>query len=158
MGLPEVRDIGAVMPHGGTMLLIDRLLAHDEDSVSVELRVAADGLFHVDGGIPSYVGIEYMAQAVACWAGCRARRRGLAPPIGFLLGTRRYDCIVPLFASGSLLRVEARREILGENGLGVFACRILEGERVLATANVSVFEPPDAQAYLDEEACTRARE
>lgn len=142
-------DIASVMPHAGAMLLIDRLLEHDEDSVVVELRVPDHGPFHVDRGVPAYVGVEYMAQAVACWAGCRARSRGLPPAIGFLLGTRRYDCAVPLFTPGMVLRLEARCEILGENGLGMFACRILHGERVLATANVSVFEPADAQAYLD---------
>jgi predicted hotdog family 3-hydroxylacyl-ACP dehydratase len=152
MAAHDCPDIASVMPHGGAMLLIDRLLEHDEDSVAVELRVPSDGLFHADGGMPAYVGVEYMAQAVACWAGCRARSRGLPPAIGFLLGTRRYDCAVPRFPSGMVLRVEARCEILGENGLGMFACRILHEERVLATANVSVFEPTDAQAYLDENA------
>ena len=58
---------------------------------------------------------------------------------------------MPVFASGSLLRVEARRELLGENGLGVFACRILAGDEEIATANVSVFEPPDALAYMENE-------
>lgn len=147
-----VLDIATVAPHAGAMLLLDRVIDHDDEGIVAELRVPFDGLFHVDGGVPAYVGIEYMAQAVACWAGCRARGRGEPPPIGFLLGSRRYDCTVPLFASGALLRVEARREILGENGLGVFACRILSEGEELATANVSVFEPPDAQAYLDNEA------
>ncbi|WP_084087441.1 beta-ketoacyl-ACP synthase [Aerolutibacter daejeonensis] len=144
-------DIEQVIPHRGTMLLVDRLVHWDDETVAVELAVPADSPFHVDGGVPAYVGVEYMAQAVACWAGCHARARGAPPPIGFLLGTRRYECAVPLFSSGLQLRVEARREILGENGLGVFACRILAADRELATANVSVFEPPDAMAYLENE-------
>jgi len=149
---PAIADIEYVIPHRGAMLLLDRVLGYDADGIAVELRVPGDGPFHVEGGVPAYVGIEYMAQAVACWAGCMARKRGEAPPIGFLLGSRRYASAVPLFASGRRLRVEARREILGENGLGVFACRILEDGRELATANVSVFEPPDAAAYLEHEA------
>lgn len=144
-------DIEQVIPHRGTMLLVDRLVHWDEETVAVELTVPSDSPFHVDGGVPAYVGVEYMAQAVACWAGCQARGRGEPPPIGFLLGTRRYECAVPLFSSGLHLRVEARREILGENGLGVFACRILAADGELATANVSVFEPPDAMAYLENE-------
>jgi predicted hotdog family 3-hydroxylacyl-ACP dehydratase len=48
-----------------------------------------------------------------------------------------------------LLRVEATRELLGDNGLGMFSCRILGDGEELATANVSVFEPPDAMAYLE---------
>lgn len=145
-------DIEHVIPHRGTMLLVDRLVHWDDETVAVELTVPAESPFHVDGGVPGYVGVEYMAQAVACWAGCHARTRGEPPPLGFLLGTRRYECAVPLFRSGQVLRVEARREILGENGLGVFACRILAADRELATANVSVFEPPDAMAYLENEA------
>lgn len=144
-------DIEQVIPHRGAMLLVDRLAHWDEETVAVELTVPDDSPFHVDGGVPAYVGVEYMAQAVACWAGCQARGRGEPPPIGFLLGTRRYECVVPLFSSGLHLRVEARREILGENGLGVFACRILSADGELATANVSVFEPPDAMAYLENE-------
>jgi hypothetical protein len=49
------------------------------------------------------------------------------------------------------LRIEARRELFGENGLGMFSCRILEGERELARANLSVFEPPDPAAFLESQ-------
>ena len=149
--MAPVFDIEQVIPHRGTMLLVDRLLDWSDDTVAVELRVPAESPFHVDGGVPAWVGVEYMAQAVACWAGCQAREQDRPPPIGFLLGTRRYDCAVPVFASGSLLRVEARRELLGENGLGVFACRIVAGDEEIATANVSVFEPPDAWAYMEND-------
>jgi hypothetical protein len=45
--------------------------------------------------------------------------------------------------------VEAQCELMGENGLGMFACRILAGDVELAVANVSVFEPRDAMAYLE---------
>lgn len=148
---PAIHDIEQVIPHRGTLLLLDRVLEYDAESIAVELCVPTDSPFHVEGGVPAYVGVEYMAQAVACWAGCHARARGEPPPLGFLLGTRRYECAMPLFSSGLHLRVEARREILGENGLGVFACRILAADRELATANVSVFEPPDAMAYLENE-------
>jgi len=37
---------------------------------------------------------------------------------------------------------------MGDNGLGMFACSILDGDEELAVANVSVFEPPDPDAYL----------
>lgn len=146
-----IHDIEQVIPHRDTLLLVDRVLDYGEETITVELRVPAESPFHVEGGVPAWVGVEYMAQAIACWAGCHAREQGRPPSIGFLLGTRRYESVTPLFSSGSLLRVEARRELLGENGLGVFACRILAGEQELATANVSVFEPPDAMAYLESE-------
>ena len=53
-----------------------------------ELVVPEAGLFVEDGQVPAWVGIEYMAQAIAAWAGCRARAAGKPPQLGFLLGSR----------------------------------------------------------------------
>lgn len=148
MHADSIHDIETVIPHRGTLLLLNQVLEYDDEAITVALEVPLDGPFHDDGGVPAYIGLEYMAQAVACWAGCQARARGLPPPLGFLLGSRRYVCAVSRFAGGTRLRVEARRELMGDNGLGVFACRILAGKHELAAAHVSVYEPEDAQAYL----------
>ncbi|MFS8063840.1 MAG: hypothetical protein ACMG5Z_04545 [Luteimonas sp.] len=138
-----------MVPHSGRMLMVDELLEDDEDYVVVSARVRTDNLFADALGVPAWVGIEYMAQAVAAWAGCRALSRGQPARIGFLLGTRRYDSHCAHFRFGAQLRIEAKRELFGENGLGMFACRILEDGRELARANVSVFEPPDPAAFLE---------
>jgi len=142
-------DIEAVVPHRGRMRLVDHLLANDPDSVTVSAEIRADNLFADAHGVPVWVGIEYMAQAIAAWAGCRALSRKEPVKIGFLLGTRRYDSHCQHFTFGAQLRIEATRELFGDNGLGMFSCRILEGESELARAHVSVFEPPDPEAFLD---------
>ena len=143
-------DIESVLPHRGTMRLVDRVLEHDEENIAVEARVRPDGPFHAEGGMPAHVGVEFMAQAIACWAGIRARARGLAPPLGFLLGTRRYECAVPAFAIGETLRVAAHRELMADSGLAVFSCTISASGLLLASASISVFEPADADAYLHQ--------
>ncbi|MCK7500424.1 MAG: hypothetical protein MZW92_66745 [Comamonadaceae bacterium] len=63
---------------------------------------------------------------------------------------RRYTAHRDAFPAGITLRVEARCELVGDNGLGQFACRIAtrDGEE-LASAMVSVFEPPPAPPTLD---------
>lgn len=149
MSMPLPDDIDAVLPHRDSMRLIHRVVAWEDASIAVEVDVPAQGLFCTPNGVPAWVGVEYMAQAIAAWAGCRARHAGRAPSIGFLLGTRRYTAHQPFFAAGRCLRVEANCELLGENGLGMFACRILAGDIEMAVANVSVFEPTDAMAYLE---------
>ncbi|WP_295558588.1 hotdog family protein [uncultured Stenotrophomonas sp.] len=141
--------IEEVVPHRQDMCLLQRILRWDQDSIEAELVVPATGLFIEDGEMPAWIGIEYMAQAIAAWAGCRARAAGGVPQLGFLLGSRRYSSQRSGFPSGSRLRVQARRELLGDNGLGLFACRILAGEEEWAVANVSVYEPADAKAYLE---------
>ncbi len=147
MWLPD--DIDSVLPHKDSMRLIDRVVAWGPESIAVEVDVPGSGPLTTADGVPAWVGVEYMAQAIAAWAGCRARQEGRDPSIGFLLGTRRFTAHSPTFAAGSCLRVEAHCELMGENGLGMFACRILAGDEELAVANVSVYEPLDAMAYLE---------
>ena len=141
--------IEEVVPHRQDMCLLECITQWDQDAIEAELVVPATGLFIEDGEMPAWIGIEYMAQAIAAWAGCRARAAGSVPQLGFLLGSRRYSSQRSGFPSGSRLRVQARRELLGDNGLGLFACRILAGEEEWAVANVSVYEPADAKAYLE---------
>ena len=79
--------IEQVVPHRGRMLFVDELLESDVDAVVVSAEVRPDNLFADERGVPAWVGIEYMAQAIAAWAGCRALARGEPARIGFLLPT-----------------------------------------------------------------------
>ena len=130
------------VPHRGPMSLLDRVEHCDASSIVATLRVPADGLFGGPDGVPAWVGIEYMAQTVAAWSGARARAGGGSPRIGYLLGSRRYEAAVPAFAAGAELTVLAQSELMADNGLGMFDCRIEQDGRVLATGRLSVFEPP----------------
>jgi predicted hotdog family 3-hydroxylacyl-ACP dehydratase len=151
-------EMDAWVPHRGAMSLLDTVIHSDEQGIEARVRVPDYGLFSVDGGVPAWVGIEYMAQAVAAWSGARARTAGGSPKIGYLLGSRRYEAAVPLFPAGAELRVLGQCELLGENGLGMFDCRIEHDGRVLATARLSVFEPPENQEEGAPSGATRERE
>ncbi|PTT82843.1 3-hydroxylacyl-ACP dehydratase [Pelomonas sp. HMWF004] len=146
--LPPISEL---VPHQGPMCLLDRLLAVEGDRLSAEVVVPAKGLFSRDGGVGAWVGIEYMAQSVAAWAGWQARALGQPPRIGLLLGTRRYRCSVPQFASGQRLQVDIERCFQADNGLGQFECRIQAGGVELAAALLTVFGPEDPTALLNGE-------
>lgn len=137
-----------LVPHRGDMSWLDTVVAVDEDGIVAQSCVRSDSYFVRDGVLPVWVGVEYMAQAVAAWAGHRAYSQGTPVKIGFLLGTRRFDVWRQGFDVGDVLRIEARCELMGDNGLGMFACRIVVDGEVVASANVSVFEPPDEAAFL----------
>ena len=62
-----------VVPHRQDMCLLERITQWDQDAIEAELVVPEAGLFVEDDQVPAWVGIEYMAQAIAAWAGCRAR-------------------------------------------------------------------------------------
>ncbi|MEY2838695.1 MAG: hypothetical protein RJB60_994 [Pseudomonadota bacterium] len=138
-----------LVPHRGDMRWLDTVVSANHDAVVAESTIRPDSFFVRDGALPVWVGVEFMAQAVAIWAGHRGLQHGRAARIGLLLGTRRYDVYRQAFRVGDRLRIEARCEFMGDNGLGMFACRILVDDDVVAQANLSVFEPPDEAAFLN---------
>lgn len=138
-----------LVPHRDAMCFLHSVLSADASNLVADLMVRGDGVFGDGSSVPAWVGIEYMAQAVAAWAGVRSAAGGGGPKLGFLLGTRRYNAYQPHFAHGSRLTVQVHCELLADNGLGMFSCRLLEGERLLADAQLSVFEPENADAFLE---------
>jgi predicted hotdog family 3-hydroxylacyl-ACP dehydratase len=146
MKLPDIRTL---LPHSGPMVLLDHVVAADANSLSAEVRVRADSLFCIDGGVGGWVGLEYMAQAIGAYAGYRARLRGEPIRIGYLLGTRHYVCKQPRFAVGRVLKIHVKRVWQSDNDLASFDCRIDDESGELASANVTVFQSGDSGKILD---------
>ena len=145
MSIPDIR---LLLPHSGPMVLLDRVVYADEESLCAEVRIRPDSLFCTQGGIGAWVGLEYMAQAIGAYAGYTARLRGEPIKIGFLLGTRRYECARPLFAVGSLLKICVKRVLQNDDGLASFDCRIDDAHGQLANASMTVFQPTHVDAVL----------
>ncbi|KAA0949074.1 MULTISPECIES: hotdog family protein [unclassified Pseudomonas] len=142
--------LAELLPHAGDMILIDQVLAFDEEQIHTRLTVTPGGLFNLDdGSLPAWVGVELMAQSVAAWAGCRARQNGDEVGLGFLLGTRKFECNVERFPAGSELTIHGLCSLEDDNGMGVFECH-LTGPGIQASARLNVFRPPQAATYLAE--------
>ncbi|AJO76164.1 hotdog family protein [Pseudomonas chlororaphis] len=142
--------LAELLPHAGDMILIDRVLAFDEEQIRTSLTVRPGGLFNrADGSLPAWVGLELMAQSVAAYAGCHARSQGRPVALGFLLGTRKFECNVEHFPAGSELHIHALRSLQDDNGMGVFECH-LDAPGIHAVARLNVFCPPQADSYLNE--------
>jgi predicted hotdog family 3-hydroxylacyl-ACP dehydratase len=130
------------------MVLLDRVVFADEESLCAEVEIRSGGLFCTPQGVGGWVGIEYMAQAIGAYAGYEALGRGEPVKIGFLLGTRRYECSRPFFTPGTVLKVYVRRLLVNENGLGSFECHIDDRDGEVATATLTVFQPADIDELL----------
>lgn len=153
MTIPGIRQL---VPHAGPMVLLDRVLEADENAICATVGIDADSLFYSAdaGGVGCWVGVEYMAQAIAAHAGFLAWRKGHPIQVGFLLGARKYATTVPAFAAGSTLYVRAHLVLRGENGLSAFDCTIARspdaGAAALASATLTVFQPEDVEIFLQE--------
>lgn len=143
--------IAELIPHAGDMILIDQVLRFGDEDIETRLTVRSGGLFNqADGSLPAWVGIELMAQSVAAYAGCQARLLGEPVALGFLLGTRNFQCDVDRFPLGAELHIHATRSLQDDNGMGVFECR-LRGPGIDVIARLNVFRPPQVASYLHEE-------
>lgn len=131
-------NLSQILPHQGAMLLLDRILSWDECGLTAEVVIEERSTFFKDHGVPSWVGIEYMAQAVAAWGGVR----GEGPQVGFLLGVKKFSATGEFFPLGAVLTVEIRAKDKHDN-LGIFECRI-HSEATSAQGVISVYEgePP----------------
>ena len=141
----------SVVPHTGTMVLLDSIDHWQEDRLQASVTIRADAPFADAQGMPAWVGIELMAQTIAAFGGCRARRAGEAVKIGFLVGSRRYSVSQPYFPIGAHLQVNVKEIVSGEQGLSVFECSLQglgEQSAISASANINVFQPADPEQFL----------
>jgi predicted hotdog family 3-hydroxylacyl-ACP dehydratase len=143
--------IETLLPHRGVMLLLDGVLDDGPEFIRTQARTRRDAWYaDASGNMPAWVGIELMAQTIAAFVGLPRRRYGEALKIGFLLGTRKYSCTVPAFPGDAMLEINANLVFREANGLGAFDCSVIHAGEILARGAIKVFEPADAQRFIEE--------
>ncbi|GGO65896.1 MULTISPECIES: ApeP family dehydratase [Bowmanella] len=145
-------QIEDLIPHRPPMVLIDAMVAYDEQHAKCRVCIHPQVNFFDSAlnGVPAHVGMEYMAQTIAAFAGAQARDAGEPISVGFLLGSRKYECLHSHFANGTELLVSVEQLHREASGLGVFDCRIEAAGMVLAQAKINVFQPENASQYVRE--------
>ena len=149
MTTPCIPNIERLIPHRAPMLLIDRIVAATDDEVTAEACVDAASIFAVtDKGIPSYVGLEMMAQTVCAYDGIQRFNERPSPLVGFLLGCRKFTVRRPYLATGEVLTITAR-VLIHHGEMASFACHIRDGDTAdFAEASLNVYRPANPEAFL----------
>lgn len=147
----QVIALADLLPHAPPMVLLDRVVACDAQSMEAEVTINETSLFfeRVLDGVPAWVCIEYMAQAIAALGGLQARERNEGPRIGYLLGTRKLQLHAKVLYAGQTYRVLVQQVFSDDAGLANFACRLLRGDQLCAEAAVNIFVPPDNRQHRD---------
>ena len=152
---PTIEDllqqpIEAIIPHRGTMLLIDGVNAFSDETLSARATVHADAWYaDADGAMPAWIGIELMAQAIAAHVALLAMRGGGQTRPGVLLGSRSYKALQPTFARGAQLLIHVAELLRSEEGHGAYECTIHHGDVCCAEAVIKVFQPPNFQSFIE---------
>lgn len=140
-------EVAELVPHSGSMSLLDEIVDYGDDWLHATVKITSSSMFLDDKGVPSSVGIEYLAQAVAAYAGLQERKEGGKPKLGFLLGVRKYLCSTDYFPVGKTLLLQVTLEMEADNGLNVFQT-MLTAEGIEGSARLNVFQPDDAEKFL----------
>ena len=131
-------NVNDLVPHSGEIVLIDVIDHVEENALQARTTVRDDGLFNSTAdAVPAFMAVEYMAQAIAAWAGWRGSRSAEPVKPGLLLGARDFSADTPNLSVGTELAIEIERVLEMANGLGVFDCSV-KGEGVAVTARLSV--------------------
>lgn len=148
-------DLEKYLPHRTPMILVDSIVAATADSIVVKIIVRNDYPFVEDSDtktVGAWVGIEFIAQAVAVLSGLTQYEHGVAVKPGFLLGTRKYTSHVPYFNQGDELLVSLQRDFQSDQGLAAVSALIsdMQGKK-LCEAIVTLFQPNNSNDLFKHE-------
>ncbi|MDY0885218.1 hypothetical protein ACFPL7_02415 [Dongia soli] len=145
---PKDYPIESLLPHARPMILLDRVIERDSNQLIAEVMVRPGiPFFRPDKGIAAHVAVEWMAQACGAYVGARTLDAGMPVRVGFLLGTRDFNCRIAWFESGNILTVSTVLTYRQED-VAVFDCKVSRQDQVVAAAQLTVFQPADMAALL----------
>lgn len=146
------RPISHLLPHAEPMVLVHALVELGETWLVAAVDLSRPNLFTGAAGTPAYVALEYMAQAVAAYAGSQNLARNLPPQIGFLLGTREFTSAQVLLPSHGTALIRVDVVFAEEASVSLFECSMYLAEPPalrLASATLKVFQPSDLSAVIE---------
>jgi predicted hotdog family 3-hydroxylacyl-ACP dehydratase len=133
-------EIRTLIPHSGTMCLLDSVTEWDDRSIVCSSNTHRDpeNPLRRDGRLSAVHAFEYGAQAAAVHGGLRARSVGVTAPPGYLAALRdarlhvmRLDDVV------SSLRIYAHR-LFGDAANTVYECKVSAGDVLLAEGRITI--------------------
>ncbi len=126
------------MPHRPPMLLLDALVAHDDEVAVCEKTFTERDPFVEGGEVSSFVALELFAQAAAAHFGYEGLARGGKATSGALLGARKIDLSVDHFVVGQKLIVRVQRA-MSMPPMAQFECTLTDDQGItLAAGTINV--------------------
>lgn len=132
--------VASLVPHGPGALFVDEILSTGEHEIRCRVVPGRhDAPLVVDGRVPSFVAIEYMAQTVGVYVGLHTKNPSWRRLPGHIIGLREFTVQVDAFEVGAPLVVHARWD-WGEDEVGRFATTLEDVHgTLLASAGLTVY-------------------
>lgn len=130
--------LAALIPHAGTMCLLDGVLSWDRSRIRCIARShrAADNPLRHTGRLAALCGVEYASQAMAVHGGLSAD--GGRPAAGYLASLRDLSCQVARLDDIAEDLVIDAENLTGAGSRVIYAFSIMAGGRELLSGRAAV--------------------
>ncbi len=132
-------DIACLLPHSGSMVLLDAVLEHDASAIHclAQRHHAVDNPLRIDGRLPAWCGLEYAAQAMAVHQGLCAGDAN--PPVrGFLAVARDLVMMsTDLDELAGNLHIQAEK-LIAESGRSIYQFQLSSEGKMLLKGRAAV--------------------
>jgi len=143
--LVERNELCQLIPHAGSMCLLDGVLAWDEKSIRCISRshLLTDNPLRKNNSLSTIHAMEYGAQAMAVHGGLLARAAGEKHADGYLAALRDVKLYVDqLDKITNALTIEATQLVAG-NGNLMYEFEVKADETLIASARATVVTQPN---------------
>jgi predicted hotdog family 3-hydroxylacyl-ACP dehydratase len=144
----EKDELLSLIPHRGKMLLLSRVKGYNLEELVIESEydITEDCLFFdpAMGGVPSWVGFEFIAQTISAFSSIEDREMGRKAKFGFILSVSAMRAEIPFFKAGSTAQIKAKQISRLDSVFNYEGEITLEGRKVLET-KITVMDVDDEQ-------------
>jgi len=139
-------NVDELLFHQKPMLLVKQVTRWDNQGLDIIVDPKDSSPFlNAQGQLPTWVGIEYMAQAIGALSGIFSKQAGQPISMGFLLGTRKFSVYQAFFDLQKTLKVRVKELLRDETNLVLFDCTIYADDVLIAHAELKAIQPPNLE-------------
>jgi len=143
----EKEELLSVVPHKGKMMMLTRINSFniEEKSIEAEYHITDECLFFdpVIEGVPTWVGFEFIAQAVSAFIGIRDRYKN-RHKMGYILSVSQMCMGLPFFKADSIITIKSR-EVDGMSPVYIFQGEIFLDGKKIVEGKITVMDVQDEQ-------------
>lgn len=135
-------EIRTLIPHSGTMCLLDEVIHWDDASITCVTNTHGDlaNPLRRKGRLSAVHAFEYGAQATAVHGGLRARSIGEIAPPGYLAALRDARLYVAFLDDITSPLHVCANHLFGDGVNAIYECRVSADNVLLAIARVTIIQ------------------
>ncbi len=132
-------DLDQILSQKPPMRLLEKIISHSQTELVAGVTIRESSYGYQGEGVPSWFGIEYMAQSIAAYSNLQISNPW-KPEIGFLVSVRNYKISTDIFPLGAEIQIVVVPTFIVDNS-GSFGCQILVNGSSVVSAMITTYKP-----------------